>query len=274
MTFTENSNQYPELDRLLQVMSKLRDPKTGCPWDKQQTFETIVPYTLEEAYEVADAIEQGDMQEVKEELGDLLFQVVFYAQLGNEQDEFDFEAIAKVIADKMVERHPHVFAEQTFHTEDELTANWEASKLAEKTAKGGPIDNSILANIPTGMAPLMRANKLQKKCAKVGFDWTELQPVVDKIHEEIDEVIQEVESEHVNQLAVEEELGDLLFAVVNLSRHLKVDPETALRKANRKFEQRFRAVEATFNENQEPLHEASLEKMEAVWQQVKGNKTG
>lgn len=266
---TQNKAHYPELDRLLDVMTQLRDPDSGCPWDKQQSFESIVPYTIEEAYEVADAIEQGDMDSVKDELGDLLFQVVFYAQLGKEQEDFDFEAIAKVIADKMIARHPHVFLHQKVHTEAELTANWEASKQAEKAAKGQDFDSSILANIPSGMAPLMRANKLQKKCAKVGFDWTELSPVVDKIQEEIQEVMEEVDARELNQSAVEEEVGDLLFAVVNLSRHLKVDPETALRKANRKFESRFRALESIFEQKGQPLSAASLDDMEAIWQQVK-----
>lgn len=269
MSLKDNLHQYPELDRLLQVMVRLRDPESGCPWDKEQSFETIVPYTIEEAYEVADAIEQGDMDDVKDELGDLLFQVVFYAQLGKEQDEFDFEAIAKAIADKMVERHPHVFADQSFQTQAELSANWEASKQAEKAAKGKDSDTSILANIPRGMAPLMRANKLQKKCAKVGFDWTEISSVVEKVHEEIDEVMAEVNATYPDQQAIEEEIGDLLFAVVNLSRHAKVDPETALRKASHKFEHRFRAVEDTFVQRNTSLTDVSLEEMEAVWQQVK-----
>lgn len=271
MTHQTRQNYYPQLDRLLKVMAKLRDPDSGCPWDKSQSFETIVPYTIEEAYEVADAIENGDMDLVKDELGDLLFQVVFYAQLGKEQENFDFEAIAKVIADKMIQRHPHVFLEQKDHTEAELTANWEASKQAEMAAKGMDSDNSILANIPVGMAPLMRANKLQKKCAKVGFDWTELPPVVDKIKEEIQEVLDEVKADEINQIAVEEEIGDLLFAVVNLSRHLNVDPETALRKANKKFESRFRKVESIINDKYQNLSEASLDEMEAAWQAVKNS---
>ena len=266
----ESLRHFPQLQKLLWVMAQLRDPESGCPWDKQQTFASIVPYTLEEAYEVADAIENGSMQDIKDELGDLLFQIVFYAQLGTEQQEFDFEAVAGAVADKLIRRHPHVFASDHFSTEQELNDNWDKVKQQERSAQGKTDDHSILANIPAGMAPLMRAYKLQKRCAKVGFDWPEIGPVVDKVREEVDEVIQELQHEAVNQQAVEEEIGDLLFAVVNLSRHLKVDPETALRKANVKFEQRFRAVEDHFDQ-QNPISEASLQQMEAIWQQVKEN---
>lgn len=260
---------YPQIDRLLHVMTRLRDPEHGCPWDIKQSFESIVPYTIEEVYEVADAIEKGDMNEIQDELGDLLFQIVFYAQLGKEQQQFDFEAIAKTIADKMVVRHPHVFANQKVTSEAQLNANWESIKHQEQLAKGNPLDTSVLANVPVGMAPLKRATKLQKKCARVGFDWTELAPVVDKIHEEVQEVMDEVQVDFPDQQAIEEEVGDLLFAVVNLSRHLKVDAETALLKANNKFEKRFRNVEAHFDQNEKSLTEASLDEMEAVWQKIK-----
>ena len=264
-----SQSSFPQVEKLLWVMTQLRDPDTGCPWDREQTFDTIVPYTIEEAYEVADAIEQGDMEDIKDELGDLLFQVVFYAQLGQEQDVFDFEAIAGAVADKLIRRHPHVFATESVTTEEELNANWERIKAEERAKKGKDQDTSILANIPAGMAPLMRAHKLQKKCAKVGFDWPEVGPVVDKIHEEIKEVMVEAKSEVVNQDAVEDEIGDLLFAVVNLSRHLGVDAETALRKANVKFEKRFRHVENSFKEDKLSLKGATLDEMEARWQQAK-----
>lgn len=259
---------YPNLQRLLEVMQRLRDPVNGCPWDRQQTFQSIVPFTIEEAYEVADAIEHGSMDDIKDELGDLLFQVIFYAQLGREQNEFDFEVVAGAVADKLIRRHPHVFEEQRVESEQQLSRNWETIKRQERQQQG-KIDHSVLANIPAGMAPLMRANKIQKRCAKVGFDWPELPPVVDKIHEEIDEVLAEVNQPIINHHAVEEEIGDLLFAVVNLSRHLQVEPETALRKANYKFEQRFRGVEAHFNQHGQSIEQATLDEMEAVWQRVK-----
>ncbi|MDN4501684.1 nucleoside triphosphate pyrophosphohydrolase [Alteromonadaceae bacterium BrNp21-10] len=265
----EELRHFPQLQKLLWVMAQLRHPQTGCPWDKQQTFSSVVPYTLEEAYEVADAIENGSMDDIKDELGDLLFQIVFYAQLGQEQAEFDFEAVAAAVADKLIRRHPHVFANDHFSNEQQLNDNWDKVKQQERTEQGKVEDASLLANIPAGMAPLMRAHKLQKRCAKVGFDWPEIGPVVDKIHEEIDEVLQELKPQQVNQAAVEEEIGDLLFAVVNLSRHLKVDAETALRKANVKFEKRFRAVEQHLDDAGQSLHEASLEQMEKVWQKVK-----
>jgi ATP diphosphatase len=262
-------NLFPQVARLLEVMEKLRDPDTGCPWDKQQTFASIVPHTLEEAYEVADAIEKGSMADIKDELGDLLFQVVFYAQLGKEQDEFDFEAIAQTISDKLVRRHPHVFANIEGKTDEQLNLQWEQIKAQERSAKGIVDDHSILANIPLGMTPLIRAQKLQKKCSKVGFDWPEIAPVVDKIQEEIQEVMDEVNVVDSDQQAIEEEIGDLLFAVVNLSRHLKVDAETALRKANKKFEGRFRKVEEVFAERSVALSDASLDEMEEVWQLIK-----
>lgn len=263
------SDRFPQVTRLLSIMAKLRDPESGCPWDKKQTFASIVPYTVEEAYEVADAIEHGNMQDIKDELGDLLFQVVFYAQLGKEQGDFDFEAVAEAVADKLTRRHPHVFADAQINSEAELNVAWDNIKAQERLQNGEAQDDSILANVPKGMAPLMRAHKLQKRCAKVGFDWPEVAPVVDKIHEEILEVMQEVEAEEVDQAAVEEEIGDLFFAVVNLSRHLKVDAETALRKANHKFEQRFRKVEQVFNDKNQPMSDASLDEMEAVWQKIK-----
>lgn len=258
-----------QMQRLLGIMLQLRDPETGCPWDKEQTFDSIVPFTIEEVYEVADAIASGDMAEIKDELGDLLFQVVFYAQLGQEQDEFDFEAIAKAIGDKLVRRHPHVFADQQLDDSKAVKERWEQIKQQERAEKGLLEDNSILAHIPAGMAPLIKAEKIQRKCAKVGFDWPDAQQVIDKIHEEIEEVQAELDQSEVDQLAVEEEMGDLLFAVVNLSRHLKVNPEQALIKANQKFERRFRALENVFADKQQALEDADLESMENVWQQVK-----
>lgn len=257
------------MQRLLEVMAQLRDPDTGCPWDRKQTLQSIVPHTLEEAYEVADAIASGDINDIREELGDLLFQVVFYAQITKEQGEFDFNDVAATMADKLIFRHPHVFGDSLVDSDAQLSANWEAAKAAERAAKGRSEDVSLLANIPAGMAPLLRALKMQKRCATVGFDWPDVQPVADKVQEELSEVMEVADLSPDNAAAVEEEVGDLLFAVVNLSRHLKVNPEVALHKASNKFEQRFRAVEASFSNDLDVLKSASLKEMEAAWQRVK-----
>lgn len=262
----DKDTQYPGVARILWVMEQLRHPVTGCPWDKQQTFETIVPFTIEEAYEVADAIAEGDMADIKDELGDLLFQVVFYAQLGDEQQAFDFDAIADHVAEKLIRRHPHVFSDTDINNEEELNATWDAIKQQEREAQGKTQDTSVLANIPKGMAPLKRAVKLQKRCAKVGFDWDDKTQVVDKIHEELDEVLEATQQQNVD--AITEEVGDLLFATLNLVRHCKVDPEQALLLANRKFEQRFRQVELMANQ-EAGLEAMSLEELEHLWQQVK-----
>lgn len=266
----KDKNNKPQLSRLLDVIQQLRDPETGCPWDKKQNFASILPHTIEETYEVVDAILSGDMGDIKDELGDLLFQIVFYAQLAEEQGHFDFEDIAQGISDKLVRRHPHVFQSTELKTEDELNQQWEKIKQLERETAGKPIDTSTLANIPKGMTPLLRAQKIQKKCAQVGFDWTELPPVVDKIHEEIAEVLVEINAPEPNQQAIEEEIGDLLFAVVNLARHSSVNAETALIKANHKFEKRFRQVEQIMTQQGLNVSDASLVQMEAAWQQVKG----
>jgi|TARA_B110000503_G_C7150047_1_gene414752 ATP diphosphatase len=270
-----------QLLRLLEIMQQLRSPKTGCPWDQKQSFESIVPHTIEETYEVADAIFSGDMQNIKDELGDLLFQIVFYAQLGKEQGDFDFEDIAKAISDKLIRRHPHVFEpsyisdaiklkiENDCNTQDKLKNQWEQIKAQERASKNEEQDTSTLANIPQGMTPLLRAQKIQKKCSNVGFDWTELPPVVAKIYEEIEEVLVEVNASEPDQQAVEEEIGDLLFAVVNLARHTSVNAESALIKANRKFEKRFRLVEQEIEKQGLSMESASHQQMEAAWQHIK-----
>jgi ATP diphosphatase len=250
-------------------MQQLRDPHAGCPWDQKQNFESIVAYTIEETYEVADAIFSGNMVDIKDELGDLLFQIVFYAQLAEEQKIFDFEDIAQSISDKLVRRHPHVFQATELKTDDELNLQWEKIKLQEREVAARPNDKSVLANIPIGMTPLLRAQKIQRQCSKVGFDWTEIPPVVDKIHEEIEEVLAEVNASEPNQQAVEEEIGDLLFAVVNLARHTSVNAETALIKANRKFEKRFRQVEQVIEKQGLSMDSANLQQMEAAWQLIK-----
>ncbi|MFO6422782.1 nucleoside triphosphate pyrophosphohydrolase [Motilimonas sp. KMU-193] len=265
-------SKQANITQLLDIMAKLRDPDGGCPWDQKQTFRSIVPHTLEEAYEVADAIEQQDYQELKGELGDLLFQVVFYAQLAKEEQLFDFNDVVETVSEKLVRRHPHVFGQVDFADEQAVKANWEAEKAQERAAKAGAEQVealSVLNNIPRSMPALTRANKIQKRCATVGFDWHTLGPVVDKIKEEIDEVLDEVHQIEPDQDRIEDEVGDLLFATVNLARHLKQDPEQALRRANDKFERRFRLLEKHFLNQNKALDQCSLEEMELIWQKVK-----
>ena len=265
-----------ETQRLLAIMAQLRDKASGCPWDVKQTMESLTRYTIEEAYEVADAIANGDMGDIKDELGDLLFQVVFYAQIASEQSEFDFDDVARGISDKLVRRHPHVFGNTTDSenlSDASLNAQWEAIKAQERQAKqrtneGTNGTASILDAVPTGMPALMYAQKLQKACAKVGFDWPEVTSVLEKVREEVDEIAQEVGIEN-NHAAIEEEIGDALFAMVNLSRHLNVDADTALRKASHKFACRFKGVEQLAHTKGNDLNSLTLDEMEALWQQVK-----
>lgn len=262
------SNAKPApIEQLIDIMATLRDPQQGCPWDLKQTFATIVPHTLEEAYEVADAIAQRNWDDVREELGDLLFQVVFYSQLGKEQGLFDFDQVVAGINDKLIRRHPHVFSQTEFADESAIHANWEAEKAKERAAKGE--DHSVLANIPLALPALSRAEKIQKRCASHGFDWETLGPVVDKVREEIEEVMDEAVQASRDQDRIEEEMGDLLFAVANLSRHLKVKPEQALARANQKFERRFRQVEQTVLEQGKQLDDCSLEQLDRIWDEVK-----
>ncbi|MDP5032060.1 MAG: nucleoside triphosphate pyrophosphohydrolase [Paraglaciecola sp.] len=263
------SDKLTVSEHLRSIMRQLRDPENGCPWDSKQTFSSIAPHTIEEAYEVADAIHNGDMHDVKDEVADLLFQVIFYAQLGQEQGHFDFDSIAEHLCEKLIRRHPHVFAEKVELTAEQLDAQWQAIKFQERLNKTPALDTSILANIPSGMAPLKRAQKIQQQCAKVGFDWTELGGVVDKIYEEVDEVLAEVKAVEVDVQAVEEEVGDLLFAAVNLARHTHVDADSALQKATIKFEKRFRLLERHFVDSGRNLADCSVREMEEVWQQVK-----
>ena len=253
-----------DIDRLLEIMAKLRDPESGCPWDLEQDFTTIAPYTIEEAYEVADAIQHGSMPELKDELGDLLFQVVFHARMAEEEGEFDFGDVVAAVCDKMVRRHPHVFGEATVPDAAVQAEAWETVKEREREAQGG--HDSLLDGVPRGMAELQRAVKLQKRAARVGFDWDSPEPVLDKLDEELREMHVAMRSGNVEE--TEEELGDLLFAVTNLARKLDIDPARALRRANAKFELRFRAVEAAAG-SRAALEAMSLDEMEALWQQVK-----
>jgi MazG family protein len=260
--------------RLLAVMARLRDPDGGCPWDVQQTFRTIAPYTIEEAYEVADAIERGDPEALKEELGDLLLQVVFHARMAEEDGLFDFAAVATGIADKMTRRHPHVFADAQVASAAAQTRAWEAHKAAERAGKappGGP-PASVLDDVALALPALSRAQTLQRRAARVGFDWPEVTPVLDKIEEELAELRHEIATGGAAE-RLEDELGDLLFAVTNLARHLDVDAEAALRRASGKFERRFHAVEATLAAAGRALAEASLDEMEAAWQAAKAEET-
>lgn len=260
------------LQQLLLIMTRLRDPQTGCPWDIEQDFSTIAPYTLEEAHEVADAIARGDMDNLREELGDLLLQVVFHAQMANEQGLFDFEQVAAGIVDKMIRRHPHVFPDGRLDGETvalesrEVVANWEAIKKAEKAAKGES-HSRILDGITAGLPALTRAEKLQRKAGKVGFDWNDPRAVIAKLREEIDEI--EAELDSGTPAAKEDELGDLLFCVVNLARHLDLDSEMALKKANAKFERRFAHIEDRLGEQGIAFSAASLEQMETLWVEAK-----
>ncbi|MEQ4922865.1 nucleoside triphosphate pyrophosphohydrolase [Proteus hauseri] len=251
-----------EIFRLLEIMAQLRDPETGCEWDKVQTFDTIAPYTLEETYEVLDAITRKDFSDLKEELGDLLYQVVFYSRMAQEQNLFDFDDVCKAISNKLERRHPHIFANETEQTKP----SWEKLKSQEREAKA---QYSLLDDIPAALPALMKAEKIQKRCATVGFDWRELEPVLGKVYEEIDEVLAEVKREPKDNSRIEDELGDLLFSVVNLSRHLKQKPEQALHRACRKFEQRFRFVEKNLTEQGKGIENATLEEMELSWQQAK-----
>ena len=255
---------------LLDIMSALRDPKTGCPWDLEQSFSTIAPYTLEEAYEVADAIERGNMTDLKEELGDLLLQVVFHAQMAKEDGLFDFGDVVQSICDKMIRRHPHVFAAGDAETPQHVSRNWEAIKESEKALKHDPSGPAhILDEVPVNLPALIQAVKLQKKAARVGFDWPKVENVLEKLREETDELLAEIRQDDADQQAIFEELGDLLFVYANFARHLKIDPEAALRSANMKFRRRFRRIEEILHAQSSSTDEATLEDMDALWTRAK-----
>jgi len=267
---TATSLPSEPLARLLAVMAWLRDPRQGCPWDIEQTFRTIAPYTIEEAYEVADAIERDDMDALKEELGDLLLQVVYHAQMASEAGSFDFAAVAAGVAAKMIDRHPHVFGDASIATAEAQTVSWEARKAAERATKaGGGIEAATLDGIARALPALLRAEKIQKRAARVGFDWNATGPVIDKIEEELRELRAELEAGAIDRDRVEDELGDVLFAVANLARHCKVDPEAALRSTNDKFERRFRYIERRLAETNRHPSDATLEEMERLWIEAK-----
>jgi ATP diphosphatase len=262
------------IERLLEVMARLRDPNGGCPWDLEQTFHTIAPHTIEEAYEVADAIEQGDMAALKDELGDLLFQVVYYAQMAREAGDFDFDAIAGAITDKMIRRHPHVFGDVTVESADAMVLRWEDQKAVEREAKAaaeGGKPPSVLDGITGGLPALTRAIKLQKRAARVGFDWAATPDILDKIEEEIGELRAELGG--ADRARLQDELGDVLFAVTNLARRLDIDPETALRGTNAKFDHRFRRIEALLADDGRTPDQSNLDEMETLWQRAKREET-
>jgi len=265
---TDKTRPASDLNGLLQLMARLRSPDGGCPWDIEQTFASIAPHTIEEAYEVADAIDHGDMAHLKDELGDLLFQVVFYAQMAKEQGDFDFHDIAAGITDKMIRRHPHVFGSQTGIDDAEAqTVNWEALKAEERKAKADGKQHGALEDVSAGLPALMRATKLQKRAARVGFDWPDAKPVFDKFREEAAELEAEIESG--DEKAMEHEVGDLLFTCVNLARKLDIDPEAALRQANGRFEARFGHIEHTLWADDRTVEGTSLEELDRLWDQAK-----
>lgn len=252
------------IERLIELMRRLREPTHGCPWDLEQTFRTIAPYTIEEAYEVADAIERDAIQELPDELGDLLLQVVYHAQMAAESGDFSWDDVVNAITDKMLRRHPHVFGD--WATEDFVAGSWEKLKAQERAAKG-EVRASVLDGVPAGLPGMTRAVKLQKRAARVGFDWPDIGGVLDKIREESAELAEAQAAADPD--AIEDEYADLLFVIANLGRHLGVDPEKALRRVNAKFERRFRAVESALSGEGKQPENASLEEMDTLWTQIK-----
>jgi MazG family protein len=257
-----------EFVRLLEIMDRLRDPEGGCPWDLEQTFHTIAPYTIEEAYEVADAIERGDKGELREELGDLLFQVAFHSRMAAEEGSFEAADVAEAINEKMIRRHPHVFEATDNRSSDDQVIAWEVVKAKEREAKTkGTAAASALDGVALSLPALLRAEKLQKRAARTGFDWTEAEQIFEKLEEETEEVKEAIASGESD--AIQDEIGDLLFVVANLARRLKVDPEVALRQANAKFERRFRSMEHLAHERGVSFSTLDLATQETLWQAVK-----
>src|SRR5262245_28493831 len=257
------------ITRLLDIMARLRDPQRGCPWDLEQTFRTIAPYTIEEAYEVADAIERDDLASLRGELGDLLFQVVFHAQMASERSAFAFDDVVAAICDKLERRHPHVFGEARIDSAAAQTVAWEEQKRLERERASA----SVLDDVPLALPALTRANKLGKRAALVGFEWPDVAGALDKLDEELGELRKEV-AEQAGAAAIANELGDVLFCVVNVCRYLGIDPETALRGANSKFERRFGYVERRLREQGRSAREATLEEMDRLWDEGKEREKG
>ena len=271
---SELSEPTGRLARLLEIMRSLRDPSNGCPWDIEQNFQSIAPYTIEEAYEVAEAISQGDMHELKVELGDLLFQVVFHSRMAEEINEFTFSDVVDAVIDKMERRHPHVFGEADIADASAQTNAWEAHKASERAAKG--TEQSVLEDIPLALPALTRAVKLQKRAARVGFDWERPSDILDKLNEEMlelsAEMTQEYEQDPENPALVarvEHEFGDILFAYTNLARHMNIDPEAALRRCNGRFTSRFQFIEKALAQAGRSVEQTSLSELEELWQRAK-----
>ncbi len=256
------------IDELLAIMARLRDPQRGCPWDREQTFASIVPYTIEEAYEVADAIERGDMSELTAELGDLLFQVVFYAQMAKEAGSFDFNDVVASIVEKMLRRHPHVFAAAKVGSAQEQAQAWEQHKARERAEKTPLVALGFLDDIPRALPAMTRAMKLHKRASRIGFDWKRAVDVLQKLDEEVAELRVEIENDASHE-RITDEIGDLLFVTTILARHSGVDPESALRHANVKFERRFRRMEALAKEQGRDIKELTLPQQDTLWDQVK-----
>lgn len=260
------------IDRLLAIMARLRDPDGGCPWDLEQDFASIAPYTIEEAYEVADAIERGDMDDLKDELGDLLLQVVFHARMAEETGLFAFDDVANAISEKMTRRHPHVFGDEGERTAGAVKTRWEDIKAEEKAAKGAA-QATILDDVPFALPALVRAVKLQNRAARVGFDWPDTSLVIDKLNEEMLELSAEI-AKGGDPDRLEDEMGDLLFVYANLARHMKIDPEAALRRANAKFRRRFGRIEEKLTAMGKRPEESTLEEMDALWNEAKREERG
>lgn len=263
----DDSGNVVRIGELLAIMARLRDPDRGCPWDAKQDFDSVAPYTIDEAYEVADAIERRDFDALRDELGDLLFQVIFHARMAEEKGHFDFADVVKAITDKLTRRHPHVFGEVRYADAQEQSRAWETIKAAERADKNES-DSSALAGITRGLPEWRRALKLQQRAATVGFDWPGPQPVLDKLAEEIDEVRAEF-AQGADRDCLEDEMGDVLFVLANLARHAQVDPAHALRRANAKFERRFRRMEALAAEAGETLQGKTLAEQDALWDRAK-----
>ena len=261
----------PAIEKLIDIMRALRDPKSGCPWDLEQDFQSLIPYTLEEAYEVADAIERNNLNDIKSELGDLLFQIIFYSQLAEEQQAFCFDDIAKGISEKLIRRHPHVFADAKVKNAAAQTEEWEKIKQNERKekAKKNSISQSHLDDVSRTLPSLMRAEKLQKRAAREGFDWPMINGVIAKVYEELDEVQQELAAEVQEKEKLEDEMGDLFFSCINLSRHAGVDAEQCLRKANLKFERRFKELEKIAENKGLHVNEMNTDELEKLWIEVK-----
>lgn len=260
----EKNDFMKKINDLIDIMARLREPEKGCAWDLDQNFETIAPYTIEEAYEVVEAIQQKDMSTLKDELGDLLFQVVFHARLAEEENSFNFDDVVTAICDKLKRRHPHVFAGKVV-AKDELAVQWEEAKRRERSAD---LSCGILADVSVGQPAMNQAFKLQKKAASIGFDWPNIEPVIVKLDEEINELKDEIHIEN-NKQRIEEELGDVMFSCINLARHLNISPEWSLRKTNERFSQRFSYIEETLKEEAVDINNCSLERLDELWNEAK-----